>query len=397
MTLSAFSAGARRVIAGLIISALALSASVFAAPTDDKSDLNADGIIDTADLVLFASRYLEQSFEDVDWCLVYESIASESRVYGKPSKYFQDHFKILLGFIYDTYRCDADPSLLAVVNEPQYLARMTVDLDHTGNYYISDPKVGSVFIYDPERQLIGELKNLDRPLGVAIDTRGYLLVGNDGRDNIEVYDPANGDLLATFGEGVVEMPTAITIGPTGEIYITDSRANQVWKYEDSYVLLGSIGRPGTGDGRVKFPMDSEVIVRDNGGTQVTEICIADQGNHRIKIFDMDGNFLRTLTSDFTLPSFCGCGFCPPCPTPVGTFTRLQALESDAEGRLHVLDVFDASVAILDPLTGDFLGSYGSWGDGPGLLNTPMDVLMTEWGEANVTDSDSPVIEVYAVP
>jgi len=48
---------------------------------------------------------------------------------------------------------------------------------------------------------LGKSRILDEPLGVAINTRGYLLVGNYGRDNDEIYDPSNGGLLGTFGKG----------------------------------------------------------------------------------------------------------------------------------------------------------------------------------------------------
>jgi len=48
---------------------------------------------------------------------------------------------------------------------------------------------------------LGKSRILDEPLGVAINTRGYLLVGNYRRDNDEIYDPSNGGLLGTFGKG----------------------------------------------------------------------------------------------------------------------------------------------------------------------------------------------------
>ena len=39
------------------------------------------------------------------------------------------------------------------------------------------------------------------PLTAAGDSQGYLLVGNDGRNNIEVCDPVDGNCLASFGDG----------------------------------------------------------------------------------------------------------------------------------------------------------------------------------------------------
>ena len=66
---------------------------------------------------------------------------------------------------------------------------------------------------------------------------GYLLVGNDGRDNVEVYDPFDGNLLALFGQGLIIMPNSVTTGPDGNIYVTDSRSHRVWVFDADYNFL----------------------------------------------------------------------------------------------------------------------------------------------------------------
>jgi len=388
------------------------------AAVKEKSDLNGDGIVNTADLVLFAARYLEMSFDDVDWCLVYDAIATESRVYGKPTKYFQDHYKILLGVIYDLYGCDGggeEPSLLEVVNEPRYLARLAIDDALTGNYFVSDPVVGSVFIYDTGWNLVGELKNLGTPLGVAIDSMGYLLVANDGTDKVEIYDPATGDLLGQFGDGITKVPNAITIGPDGEIYVTDSGSHTVWVFDASYdpVPVRNIGFYGRGDGQFKFPVDAEIIF--NSGSSLHELFVADQVNQRIQVFDLLGNFRRTIgpPNVVIIPEvdpppggwWWGCGVlppppgeaCPPEPIATGAFNRLQGLSADSFGRLHVLDSFEAAVSVLDAVSGEQAHYYGGWGDGPGLLKVSMDVLVTAWDQAIVTDGKGNEIEFFDVP
>ena len=270
----------------------------------DHSDLNKDGIVNLLDLEIFSKRQLETSVEIVDWCAFYEAVAKGERFLGVKTGYIQKHYKLLLGFIYDEFSCGVEPDLLAIQNVPRNLSRIAVDSASTGNHYISDPVVGSVFIFSPALALIGELKNLDKPLGVAIDTQGYLLVGNDGKDNIEVYDPANGDLLASFGDGLVQMPTSIKIGPGGDIYVTDSRSHLVQVFEASYVPVRTIGAPGSGDGQLKFPLDTTIISRQDNATVIEEIYIADQGNKRIQVFDLLGNFDRTIGPAMVYPEFC---------------------------------------------------------------------------------------------
>ena len=374
----------------------------------DNSDLNGDGNVDYDDLVIFSSKYLEQNIDELDWCEVYQAVALGKRVYGKLTTYYQKHFKTLLGIVNDLYGCEGGQLLLTVINEPRYFARITIDAQYTGNYYVSDPIVGSVFIYDPNWSLIGELKNLDTPLGVAIDSQGNLLVGSDGKNRIEIFDPDDGDLIGQFGDGITKLPNAITIGPGGEIFITDSRSNTVWEFDASYdpIPVRHFGTPGRGDGQLKFPLDTAIIAG--------EVFIADQVNKRIQVYDMHGNFLRTLEPpnvvvvvepDPDVDYWWGCGFmspppgevCPPEPIIKGSFNRLQALAVDSFGRLHSLDAFEAAVNVLNPESGEYVDSYGAWGDGPDLLRVPMDVLVTDLDQSVVTDGDNNVIEFFDVP
>jgi hypothetical protein len=382
----------------------------------DGSDLNWDGQVNHEDLIIFSARELEQNFDAIEWCGVYEDISLGLRVYGHLSGFYQRHYKILLGYIFDAYTCDDSFLVFAQQNDPEHLARIALDNDYSGNYYVSDAISGSIFIYDPNRILTGELKNLQKPLGLAIDVNGNLLVGNNQAKRIEVYDPATGDLIHVFGEGILKLPNAITIGPFGQIYVTDSKQNTVWVFDASYdsAPVRQIGSAGRGDGQLKFPIDTEIITRDVAGT-VHEVFVADQSNHRIQVFDLHGNFLRTLAPpnievEVEAPEppegwWFGCGWgtpppdrqCPPEPRIRGSYTRLQALGSDTLDRLHVLDGFDANTVIVDPLTGELIDLYGDWGEGPGLLKVPMDLLVTEWGQAFISDSDNNELEAFVIP
>jgi hypothetical protein len=196
----------------------------------DKSDLDSDGAVDLADLSIFSSNYLETHWKTIDWCLFHEntlagidfknkkvkysedstndetSVKDKKRARkGHKSRYFLEHFQSLLRFVNDEFDCggsEPPPPDTLLEHEPRDLSRIAGSTLYTDGYYITDPRVGSVFIYDADLVLKAEIKGLNRPLGVAVDRDGNVLVGNDGRDNIEVYDPATGKLLAVFGEGL---------------------------------------------------------------------------------------------------------------------------------------------------------------------------------------------------
>ncbi len=365
----------------------------------EKSDLNGDSIVDVEDLVIFSTNYLEMNWTNVDWCLFYDSTVSGAEFNGRSTKYFLDHFGLLLEFINEYFYCSGEPPPpvgLRLENTPNYLARITSAPYFDSDYYITDPVIGSLFIYDVDLVLKAEIKGLNKPLGVAIDSQGLILVGNNGRDNIEAYNPANGDLVAMFGQGQVKMPTAITLDSLGNIYVTDSLRHAVFVFDSSYNLIRTIGRAGQGQSDLDFPVDAEILV-GNGEPNVAELFVADQKNNRVQVFDLQGNWLRSLTFD-GLPGTNCHWFTGVCEIPgMPGFTRVQALDSDSLGRLHVLDNFSASVVILNPSDGAYINSYGGYGTEAGLLAVPVDVRISESDMAIVTAGDGDRIEVFVTP
>ena len=352
----------------------------------DKSDLNGDGVVDIADLALFSADYLGMDWETVDWCLFYEATLAGEDFEGQKTDYYLAHFQDLLSFINLYYGCDAPPpppSSILLENAPRAPYRLAM-ANAVGDILVSDPRVGSIFIYGADLVPKAEIKGLDHPLGVAVDSQGLVLVGNDGRKNIEVYDPADGDLVTVFGGDIVHMPNAITVGDIGNIYVTDSRRHVVWKFSSSYQLLGWIGNPGEGLEDLNFPIDAEV----NLATQ--ELFVADQKNNRVQVYDLQGKWLRAINWAGS-----GCSYWSGKCTVPG-FVSLQGLDIDYDGRLHVLDSFGGAVIVFDPITGDQLTAYGSFGTGPGQLRLPSDVLNTQPGTAIVTVGDGDRIETFNV-
>jgi len=358
----------------------------------DKSDLNNDGVIDLADLTIFSTNYLDTYWENVDWCVFHGSTLAGADFDGRSTRYYLRHFPALLGFINHHFNCggsEPPPNNLLLLNAPRFLLRIADATAVSGDFYITDPRIGSLFIYDELMVPQGEIKGLDKPLGVAVDMFGRILVGNDGRDNIEAYDPATGNLLAVFGEGLVKMPTAITLDSAGNIYVTDSRRDLVQVFDPAYNPIRTIGKGGRGNDTLTFPMDLEIIDQ--------EIFVADQGGDRVQVFDINGNWLRSITFEGTAGENCN-WFTGVCEIPgMPPFTKVQALSKDSLGRLHVLDNFAASVMIFEPSDGTYLNAYGSFGTTAGLLRVPMDVSVSATDMAIVTAGDGSRIEVFTVP
>jgi DNA-binding beta-propeller fold protein YncE len=374
----------------MLFATMACAPVIEAAPKagSDKSDINNDGTIDILDLQLFSLNHLDQDVALVDWCAFYDATKAGEPFNGQSTDYYAKHFKMLLAFIYEEFECaiTEPPPPPPPAFEPIKLVRIGQATDGSGDFYFSDARSNSVFVYDTNLQPKAEISDLDWPLGVAMDSRGYILVGNDGRMNVEVFNPETGDLYAIFGQGILKMPTAITIGPDGLIYVTDSRSHNVKVFDTNYALLRTIGSGGQGAGELDFPVDTLVVTYNDGSGDVQEVLVADQGNSRIQFYDAEGNYLRTIKSG------CGSFSCGP-----PEFRKLQALALDSQGRVHALDNFKALVSIVDPATGAFITSYGEYGEGEGFLRVPLDLLITELDEAIITSGDGDRIEVMDIP
>lgn len=363
-------------IIAIVLSAGLCFSSNISARSNDKSDLNSDQIVNYDDLVLFSTKYLRQNSETIDWCQFYDDTTAGNEFEGNSTKYYKKNFTQLLSFINNYYACDAEPYLLDLENEPKSLYRMSEYSNSDGDYFITDPRLGSVFIYDNNMVLKGELKGLSNPLGVAVNSQGNIFVGNSENGRVEIYDSTNGDYLGALGEGLLKMPNAITIDNAGYIYVTDSRLNTVVVFDTYYNLVAGIGRPGDAESELFFPVDAEIIG--------TEIFVADQGHARIQVYNLTGNWVRNITFDGTPGQNCS-WFTGVCAIPgVPEFKRIQALETDLSGRLHVLDKLAATTHIFNSQTGEYISSYGEYGDELGQFKIPTDVHVSTANTAMIT-------------
>ncbi|NOZ00932.1 MAG: hypothetical protein GXP54_03470 [Deltaproteobacteria bacterium] len=254
-------------------------------------------------------------------------------------------------------------SAMAVRHANRTPARIAQGKD--GTIVASDPVAGSIFIYDSGLRLQGEIKGLDKPLGVAVDPDGRIYVGCDGGDSVEVFG-TDGEKLATIGLGRIQMPNDLALDAKGNLYVADSRANRVLVFSIGGKFVRGIGACGESD--LSFPAALAV--------SGDELYVADQGNARIRVFDEEGVCLRTLggpVGEFS-------------DDWKGKFVRPQSLDIDENGLVHVLDAFMNRVQVLDAVTGAFIRSYGEPGKAPGRLSLPLDILITSDGRVLAADS-----------
>lgn len=357
----------------------------------DLSDLTGDGLVDQQDLEYFSTAYLETNAQLVDWCSFYAAVIAGEPFNGRNTGYYLDHFVELLAYINTEFNCSEPPPppvSTRVENVPQFLYRIVHD-PVSGNYYVTDPIVGSLFIYDSNWVLTGEIKGLNNPLGVAVTPDGNVLVGNSGRNNIEKFDPLTGELLAVIAEGVIKQPNAILVHSNGYTYVADSRLNTIWVLDVNYSVIDRFGKPGDAENELHFPADIEIF---NG-----ELFVADQGHTRVQVFGLDGTWIRNFGFSGVPGQNCH-WWTKICEIPgVPAFKRIQSLEFDALGRLHVLDKLSAVAVIFDRTTGAYQNKYGEYGTEVGQLKVPTDIFINSANQAVVPAGDGSRLEFFSIP
>jgi hypothetical protein len=337
-------------------------------------------------------------WQQVDWCAWYEINADKH----------MKRYGILMDFIYENFECATgggpgdpnDPNDPGDPNDPntpgedpfqiahsnRHPARLTWGPD--GKLYVSDPSIGSVFIYDANIDLVGELKSLNTPLGVAVDDEGHIYVGSNGNDRIEVYD-SNATQVRVMGEGRVRMPTDIVLDRSSNLYVADSKSKVVWVYDSNGNTLSNIG-----NGDLEFPISVEIAYRDDGsGQEVGELYVCDQATKFILVFNLTGEFLRFYGGEVTSGGMMGTTYYWE-----GKFIKLQSLVVDSNERVHAIDCYMNKVQILNSQDGTFIDTYGEFGTSTGQLNLPLDIAINDLGQIAVANYDNERVEIiYTVP
>ena len=207
---------------------------------------------------------------------------------------------------------------------------------------------------DREKQLI-------RPQSGTVDARGRILVTDAGREAIVVFDEVEATLSvwdeAEPGRGFLS-PVGIVVDGTGGYLVADADIGYLVRLDGNGSPSGDIGR-----GVLQRPTG---LCRD---PVTREIFVADSGAHDIKVFDEQGELLRTLgRRGVAAGEFNG-------PTHVNF----------SDGRLYVTDTLNARVQVLSP-DGEPLGAIGQRGLFVGNLVRPKGVVTDRDGHIYVIES-----------
>jgi DNA-binding beta-propeller fold protein YncE len=207
------------------------------------------------------------------------------------------------------------------------------------------------------------------------------------------YD-RDGNLLMSFGGGMLIWPHGIHVDAAGNVWVTDARSateaelreypsernkgHAVYKFSPTGELLMTLGTPGVaGDGSGPLLNEpNDVITAPNGDIYIADGHSgqgADAGLNtvaRIAKFDRNGNFLESWGRIGTAP---------------GEFRTPHGLAFDSRGRLFVADRGNVRIQIFDQ-NGTFIDQWKQFGRLSGIYIDDNDILYAADSESSATSN-----------
>ena len=257
-----------------------------------------------------------------------------------------------------------------------------VAVDSKGNIYVADTYVGAVFIFNTEVEKVSFIHNgkevhFEQIIGLAIDDNDRLFVSDSHLRSIFVFDPAH-RLVATFGAESLERPSGIALDTKNRLlYVTDVVKNHVAVFDaDTFKFQRAIGgppeKPGDED-QGTFARPTNVAVDGK-----SHVFVSDTINNRIQIFDAEGNFLSM--------------FGRPGDGP-GYFGRPKGLAVDRDGHVWVADTSMDRVQVFDQ-KGHLAGFFGMHGTLPGQFVLPTGVAVDSQNRVMVTEQFKGRLQIF---
>ncbi|MFQ5578786.1 MAG: hypothetical protein ACE5G8_17550, partial [Anaerolineae bacterium] len=173
------------------------------------------------------------------------------------------------------------------------------------------------------------------------------------------------------GEGQFAAPRALAVSPQGQLYVADSGNHRIQVFDRNGQFLKAWGgTEGAGPGQLSEAWG--IAVGADG-----RVYVSDTWNHRIEIFDEDGNYLSEFgVFDDTQ------GDANKSP---GSFWGPRDILIDGQGNLYISDTGNKRVQKFTP-DGEFLGAWGGGGVVAGRFEEPVGLAIDSAGNIYVTDT-----------
>ncbi len=198
----------------------------------------------------------------------------------------------------------------------------------------------------------------------------------------ELPDPFNAGarLLPQLDQQALPNATVrgFALSDDGARYVADTANHRVWILRPDG-SVDSIGEFGTGPGQFSEPWDVALDAQGN-------LYVADTWNHRIQKFDAEGRFQKAWGSMVQIRDL-------GSPSSQGMFFGPRGLAIGPNDELYVADTGNKRVQVFD-VEGEFLREFGGTGRAPGQLDEPVGIAVNADGLVAVADTWNRRVQLF---
>ena len=214
--------------------------------------------------------------------------------------------------------------------------------------------------------------HMGHPWGIAFAKNGMWAVADCTNHCIYIFDGE--DRLVRkigskgCGNGQLHYPTEVTIDHDNHMYVADNCNHRVQKFtiDGKYLLqFGSELSEGSSDGQLKHPRG--LALHDH------KVYVADSGNKRISVFQTDGKFHHTIES--------------------GELGSPHDVTVNGSNQLLVADCGHHCIHIFT-LDGHHVTKFGTPGVAEGQLSNPCGVAVDLYGFILVADTANHRVSIF---
>jgi DNA-binding beta-propeller fold protein YncE len=209
----------------------------------------------------------------------------------------------------------------------------------------------------------------------AFDKKGNLLATDAANSNIQVFNKTTGDYISQFGGKGDEddnfiKPEGIAVSPEGFIFVADYTTGYIKKFDENYQWLTTFSNYGEAPGE---NIKSEFMDIYEG-----LLYMAEAGNHRVDVFDMEGNFKFLFGGKGSEP---------------GQMNNPEAAKVNSEGAVYVADLKNDRMQVFSK-DGKFLKTWGKTGTAAGEFKAPSGVAIDKDDNVYVCEIGNDRVQVF---
>ncbi|HER08888.1 MAG TPA: 6-bladed beta-propeller, partial [Bacteroides sp.] len=202
-------------------------------------------------------------------------------------------------------------------------------------------------------------------VGVCRIDKQYLLITDSYLNQVFILEEGNRFNPKRFPLAeALNQPTGIAFcHPTRELWIVETASHRISVFDLEGNLVRTIGRRGTGPGEFNFPTHLWI---DDAGTAY----VVDAMNFRIQLLDSAGGYMSHFGKQGRVS---------------GCMARPKGIATDSHGHIYLADALFNNVQVFNS-EGALLTYFGGPGSGPGEFRMPSGIFIDEDDHIYVTDS-----------